>query len=686
MNEGNTGSLVSRGLSIIQNASAVTVLFGIVLLCFIWTGLFYKIQAERQQEIAGAFRETANLARAFEEHTLRTVKGVDQTILFLKVEYEKAGPKIDISQYIREGRITGQPLVFLSVIDENGDLAVSSQTSFMPLNLRDREYFFVHKDRDSRELFVSKPVLGRSSGEWFIQLTRRLNKPDGSFGGVVVASVDPYYFTEFYKQVDIGQNASVALVDRDGVVLARETGLRAEIGSKMSDISLMQYLQNGDVGHFAATSPVDGIKRFYSYRALSSYPVVVLVGIDEAEVLGDFNQRVYDYYWGAGAVTAVIVAFVILLLLIAARQKRNAEEIRQARDGLEAMVEKRTQELFAANQELIATNEELHQANGELESEIADRKRVEIMLQTSKKELSRKNRELTAALNTIEQAQVRLIQQEKMAGIGQLAAGVAHEINNPLSFVTVNIETLEKYFGVCRQILSQYRDLRSSLAAAGDPPQKEKLAALADSEQELDLDYILGDFPELLGDTVDGLERMSKIVKGMRLFSRVDHQPVFGHYDLLAGLESTLLVVQNEYKHYAVLEKNLGELPAIRAVGGEINQVLLNLIVNAAHAVQAKGVGEMGVIRLATWADDDAVYFSIADSGTGIAEEHLSSIFNPFFTTKPVGQGTGMGLSISYDIVVNRHHGDISVENLAGGGAKFTVRLPIKHEQEKEEN
>ncbi|MDR3590891.1 MAG: ATP-binding protein [Negativicutes bacterium] len=685
MGKPGISALVWGGSPSRKTVSIVIVSFGIVLLCSIWIGLYFKVQSERRLEIDGAVRETASFARAFEEHTSRTIQGMDQTALSLKYQCEKEGLAIDIPRYMAERRLAGQPFVLLSTTDETGELRASSQVPFMPANIEDREHFLVHRDLDSGKAFISKPVLGRVSGKWSIQLTRRINKPDGSFGGIVNVAVDPFYFTEFYKQVDLGQNAAISLVGRDGIVRARESDRNADLGRDVTESPLMRQLMSAETGHYTAASPLDGVRRIYSYRAMKDYPLVVLVGYDERVVFADLDQRIIVYYWGAGGMTLIIGFFVLLLLVAIARQSRTAEELRQARDDLERKVQQRTQELFVANRELtamngehLAMNEELKDTNAELQYEIADRRRLEAVLQASKDELTRKNDELTTALKTVEQAQARLIQQEKLAGIGQLAAGVAHEINNPLSFVTGNIEALEQYISSIRKILDQYRQLRSNLAVTQDPAVQQNLAELAREEKDQDLDFILNDLSGLFSDTTEGLDRMSKIVKGMRLFARMDQQRVFGQYDLVNGLESTLLVAKNEIKHRAAVDARLDPVPAIEAVGDEINQVLLNLIVNAAQAIPAEGGEKTGVITITSWHDQEFVYCSVADNGEGIAPENLSSIFNPFFTTKPVGQGTGIGLSISYDIIVNRHGGEIWVENLPGGGAKFTVKLPVR--------
>lgn len=386
---------------------AVILAFGVFLLCSVWAGLFFKVQSERRIEINNAFRETGNFARAFEEHTLRTINGADQVAIFLKYQYEKEGAAIDIPRYVRAGRFANQPFVLLSVVDEHGDLKASSQEPFVFSNLKDREHFTVHEEYDSGRLFISKPVLGRSSGKWSIQMTRRINKPDGSFGGVIVVSVDPFYFTEFYKQIDLGGNFVIGLVGSDGVVRARQTAEKTDIGFVLKDDLLRNRLAAAGRGHFIATSPIDGVSRIVSHRTLNTYPLTVMVGMEEAEMAARLQARFAAYYQVAALVSAVIVIFIIILMRDAVRQKRTEQALQRARDRLDSEVEKRTGELVAANRELAVLNAEqgvmndrLQQINRELETEIADRRKAEKELREKEAalELSRDNLSLAARL------------------------------------------------------------------------------------------------------------------------------------------------------------------------------------------------------------------------------------------------------------------------------------------------
>jgi signal transduction histidine kinase len=628
-------SLTLRKASLGRNIGLMIILFGFFLLGVIWGGLFMKINEEKQQEMANAIKETKNFARTFEEHTLRTIRGADQAVLFLKYEFERQGLTIDIPRYVREGRFSSQPFVLMGIIAADGMFAASNQVPFVPSNLKDREHFLVHTEKDSQELYISKPVLGRSSGKWSIQMTRRINKPDGSLGGVVVIAVDPFYFTSFYKELDLGKNSSVTLVGLDGIVRARQAGLDSAVGQDVRNDSLMTRLKQTEEGSFISRSPVDGVVRIYSYRGMKDYPLAVLVGVDEKEYFAPLQERIEGYYSLAGLITLVIVLFTLGMYYAAKHRQAAEDALKIMLDNLEIQVEERTQEL------------------------------------------TRKNGELELAYNDLRNAQSQVIHQEKMASIGQLAAGVAHEINNPLGFVMSNFESLRKYTTRMVEVLIPLRQFRDESTRLDEKARAARAVALSELEKKQKIDYILGDVESIFSETLDGLRRVGDIVKALRLFSRVDQQGEREDYDLNEGVHNTLIVARNEIKYIAEVRENLSVVPLISAVGGQINQVLLNLMLNAAYAIKEKAIDGLGVIEVATYFDDTSVYCSVSDNGKGIPEHIKKDIFNPFFTTKPVGEGTGLGLSISYDIIVNKHHGEISLDSVEGVGTKFLIRLPI---------
>lgn len=291
------------------------------------------------------------------------------------------------------------------------------------------------------------------------------------------------------------------------------------------------------------------------------------------------------------------------------------------------------------------------------------------------KKLIDETNKLEETTKKLEVTEQKLVEEDKLASIGQLAAGVAHEINNPLGFVLSNFETLKKYMTKFKSTLLSYREFKNSVVSSTtNEIDNEIIKSIGDDKS---LDFIMEDLNELFLDTEDGLERVRKIVIALRSFSRQEQDGVFEEYDLNSGMETALLIARNEVKYNAEIEKDFGKLPLIQANSGQINQVLLNVVVNASHAIKEKNTDKMGVIKIKTYYDKEYVYCSIEDNGVGISEENLISVFNPFFTTKPLGIGTGLGLSISYDIIKNKHNGDIEIESKKNHYTIITIKLPI---------
>jgi PAS domain S-box-containing protein len=289
--------------------------------------------------------------------------------------------------------------------------------------------------------------------------------------------------------------------------------------------------------------------------------------------------------------------------------------------------------------------------------------RSEVM--RAQEELVRNYRNIQETNARLEEAQNQLLQSEKMASIGQLAAGVAHEINNPIGFVNSNLGTLRRYVEQLLQLAQAYQ-------RRGPGPADTELASL---EQAADLDFIAEDLPALLDESEEGLSRVRKIVQDLKDFSRVDHAD-WQDADINAGLESTLNVVMNEVKYRADVQRHYGTLPPVRCLAGQLNQVFMNLIVNAAHAIPAERRGLITLSSgLQTLADGDWVWIEVADNGCGMKPEVQRRIFEPFFTTKPVGQGTGLGLSLSFSIV-QKHGGRIELQSAPGEGTRFKVWVP----------
>lgn len=272
--------------------------------------------------------------------------------------------------------------------------------------------------------------------------------------------------------------------------------------------------------------------------------------------------------------------------------------------------------------------------------------------------------ELSALNAKLEEAQNQLLQQDKMASIGQLAAGVAHEINNPVGFVSSNLKTLRQYAGGLLDLSQAYEAARSAPDDAG------LTSTLERKRREVEVDYLKEDLPQLLDECDDGLDRVKRIVLDLKDFSRVDHAD-WQETDLNAGVQSTLNVVRHEVKNKADIDMQLAPMPLVICLAGQLNQVFMNLIVNAAHAI-----GDQGTITVSSGVQDQWAWVQVADTGCGMSDEVQRRIFEPFYTTKAVGKGTGLGLSLSFSIV-QKHGGCIQVHSVPRQGSAFRVWVPV---------
>ncbi len=310
-----------------------------LLVASVWAFAGYRIWVDHNNALRTVVGEARSFARAFEEHVVRTLQLADQAALFLKFEYEREGMGFVIADWVRQSQQVNTIFNLFTIVDERGDVVLSS-AEFKPTNLADREHVAVHVKNDTGALFVGKPVLGRVSQKWSIQLTRRINKPDGSFGGVVVVSLDPFYFSRFYGEVDLGRGGSVALVGADGIVRARQSGTGASVGQDLANDDQFRKLVKLGTGEFVAASTFDGVERQFAVRRLADYPLFVVVGLSTAEAMARFRESRRDTL--AMAALFALVAFGSTL--VATVLVRRLEASQQA--ALQSNIAKST---FIAN-------------------------------------------------------------------------------------------------------------------------------------------------------------------------------------------------------------------------------------------------------------------------------------------------------------------------------------------------
>ena len=341
---------------------------------------------------------------------------------------------------------------------------------------------------------------------------------------------------------------------------------------------------------------------------------------------------------------------------------QSANVLMEALNEMYGKLGDKTLEVIQKNQELEAEQTELNKLNEQLEERVKQRTAA---IEEANRQLLANNIELKHLNEKLESAHTQLLQSEKMASIGQLAAGVAHEINNPVGFVNSNLGTLNKYITGIFKVIEAYDGAAARIDA-------DKFSEVAQAKKEVDYSYLLEDIPSLMKESQDGLARVKRIVQDLKDFSHVDESN-WQYANLEQGMDSTLNVVANEIKYKAKVIKEYAGIPDVECMPSQVNQVFMNMLVNAAQAIEKDGT-----ITVRTGSSGDEVWVEVEDTGKGISPEHLNRIFDPFFTTKPVGKGTGLGLSLSYGIV-QKHNGRIDVKSEVGKGSTFRVCLPVKH-------
>ena len=566
-----------------------------LFILLIWLFISYELKKEHEFIIKTSNSNLQNIVRSFKEHSEDTITNSDELLRIIKFNYEKYGTKDfkTLNAYFQNGVLDMKFFNQVGIIDEQGIYSFSNLPITKKIDLSDREHFKIHKDIYPYSIFLSKPVLGRASGRWSIQLTRRLNKPDGSFNGVAVVSFDPTYFVNFYKKIDLGSNGFTALVGLDGTVRTIRAGEKTSINSDNLKIQIPNEYLDQENGFFTTNQIFDGTKRIYAFEKLSNQPLFVLVGITENDALLDYERSRQSYLIFGSLLSFLIILFTLTSL------------------------------------KMIHKTIEINEQSTELNN--------------------------------------RLLQSEKLAALGQLSAGVAHEINNPIGYVSSNISSLNKYFLKLEDLINLYDEhFKKSYSI-------DETKGLNDFKKSINYEFIKEDTKFLLNETLEGISKVKDIITDLKNFARSDSTENWQKVDLLKNLKSTLNIVNNEIRYSADVEIDIPNLPEIECLPTQLNKVFLNLIVNAAQAVKPN---VRGLIKISARELNESVIITFADNGQGIDKENILKIFNPFYTTKEVGKGTGLGLSVSHGII-QRHNGKIDVESKIGEGTVFTLTLPI---------
>jgi signal transduction histidine kinase/HPt (histidine-containing phosphotransfer) domain-containing protein/ActR/RegA family two-component response regulator len=678
--------LCRRLFDAIQQGGAV---LGLCCLVVLWGGVLHALSAERQQALRGATEDAANLSRAFEEHIIRSIKAVDQTLLYVRDAYVRNPAGFEIAAWARSTRFLTDLTFQISLTDRSGIMIGSSLSPVgTHIDLSDREHFRVHLDNPADTLFISKPVLGRASGKWSIQLTRKIIGPDGGFDGVVVVSLDPGYLSRFYDSVDLGARGSIALVGTDGLVRVRAAAGTADSGQSLAGSVLLRAYAAAPAGSFAASGLIDPVRRIYAYRAVRGYPLIVCVGIAEDEALANFQANAHADLAVASALTLLLVIVTATIMHRDARLRRTREDLRasearyvQKSTLLEAAVENVSQGIMMSGRDgtlLVCNRQAIDQLH--LPPDLRDDPLADPLADPAADPLADPPNDPPAS------------------------AGARYELRQPDGTLLDIQCTPLADGGVVRTItdITDQRQYETALRTARDQAHqaaraKSEFLAMMSHEIRSPMNGLLG-IVELLRDTPlnddqanmvalahESAASLLGIVNDVLDFSRIDAGRVeiaaepTPLRELVRGLvEAAALPAAR--RGLSVVHRVAEDLPDWIATDPlRLRQILGNLLGNAVKFT-ASGRVELAVQRATVPNGRDDLVFAVSDTGIGMSEAVLQRLFEPFVqadasTTKTFG-GSGLGLSISRRLA-RLLGGDITVRSAEGRGSVFTLVVPL---------
>jgi signal transduction histidine kinase len=660
---------------------------GVLLLLLTWAHVYLLGSQSRAREVLGAERDLSNLTRAAQEHAVRTLRSADQVIRFVQSRYREVGDKLDLAGLTQQGVIDAEIFNQVGIIDSHGIYVLANRPIASRLDLSDREHFKVHVNQDSGQLFVSKPVIGRATGKWSIQLTRRINRPDGSFGGVVVLSVDPTYFTDFYGALNLGPGGLTALYGLDGIARARRVGSQAEFGTDASRSNLFERLVHEQPsGSYIQKSVVDGIERMYFYRTLPGYSMVSLAAVEMRFVMVNHDKAFQALLLQAGLVSLLILALVAGMLRYLGVLRRDS----QARKTAQAQIHERTEQLnavfemspdgfvsFDQNFRVKFVNPAFRQmtALGNMALDGLDEQDFSAWLANLcepdarfsgvKAMRSMAEDKAHPALETIElkesghrilQLQLRLSESDTVSQIlyvrdithetevealkSEFLATAAHELRTPMASI----------FGFAEVLLTQPTDAEA---------QKEFLGIIY-KQSRLMVDIL----NELL-DLARIEARRGKDFKYTELCLQDLLADVIKAFQCPAGRDLPDMVA-------------LAQPIILLADSGKLRQALLNVLSNA-YKYSPDGGAVRILVEVPRQPDQaQRVAIHICDQGMGMTVEQCSQVFTRFYRADTSGRvpGTGLGMSITKEIV-EHHKGGIAVISTPGEGTQVRIDLPV---------
>ena len=657
-----------------------------LLLIATWLHVVNLVAEGRAQEIAGAQRDLANITRLTQEHTNRTLRSADQVIRFVQSRYLEIGDRLNLTELTQKGVIDSEIFNQVGVIDAKGIYVLANLPTTGKLDLSDREHFKVHVAADTGDLFVSKPLLGRASGKWSIQLTRRITRASGEFAGVVVVSIDPGYFTRFYNELNLGSEGLAALYGLDGVARARKVGRKEEFGTNASNAKMFELIGNGTLsGTYTQQSVVDGVERIYHFRKVPQYQLAVTVGVDMNDLMGNQNRAKTALRQQAGAVSVLIIALALALTRYL-RQLRRDLQLRQA---AELLIQDRTEQLnaiFALSPDgfvsfdgerrvkYVSPGFARMTAGGNVNLTGLDEHDFSAWF-SERCDAGSTRLDIKALRTTVVDGKPNATQTLEITGDTKRVLKIGFRISDS---------------GVVSQVL-YFRDVTHEtevdhmksefLSTAAHELRTPMASILGFSEVLLNQEVEADAQREFLGIIYKQSQLMAKILDELLDLARIEARrgKDFRYSKVcLQGLAEDLAKSFIPPVGSGPLELDLPEQKVeVVADSGKLRQAVLNVLSNAYKYSPDGGPVLLSVETQSQAGATPRTWIHITDHGIGMTPEQLGRVCERFYRADTSGKtsGTGLGMSIVKEII-ELHGGELAISSVVGFGTRVSLCLP----------
>jgi PAS domain S-box-containing protein len=676
-------------------AHCVIVATGLLVIALVWAWTWVVIERDQERTVRDATSASANLARVFEEHAVRTLRSADQLLLHEVREYERLGTRFDLARFFREWQIDREYVVNSVISDQRGITVLSSTDAATPVDLSDREHVKVHANADSGALFISKPVLARVNRHWSLVLTRRINGPEGVYLGVAGLAIDPMYFVNFYGQVKLGPGGNASLIGTDGVIRARWMDGVGAFGTQIQGGEAFKRLQSAAEGSNFAVAATDGVRRLFSYRKVRGYPLIVSVGLAEDAVLADHRERRAGNLYNA-AVTSLIVLLAMLGLAFYVRRESIAVgRVRAANAFLDSIVENAPLMLYvkeAGSLRFIRFNKACEALTGLGRDEVLGRGACDLLPRAAAAAADAQDRAVLEGGVLVEIPEERLVRRDNSVrylhthklpvfderGAVRYLLGISKDITHrreqDARLLALN-ESLELQARELSQANKEMEAFAYSVSHDLRAPVRHIDSFVTILQEQFGAQFDPAASGHLQRISHAAL-RMGMVIDDLLHYSRTGRVEV-----MLAEIDLGKLVEEiiNELRAAGparAIRWNVGPLPPVMGDARLLRLAFENLIGNA-H--KYTGTRETALIEIACERiESGAAVIVVRDNGVGFNQDYAGNLFGMFqrLHRQEEFAGTGIGLA-NVKRAVMRLGGRVWAEGTVDGGAAFFVALPI---------